>query len=205
LIYNAFDQQTHFPVPADPRFRADLSLLANRLPDREERIDEFFFRPASLLPDRVFLLGGNGWDGRPMPPNVRSIGHVGTVEHNAFNCSATAVLNVTRDSMATNGWSPATRVFEAAGVGACLLTDAWTGVEDFLEPGRQVLVARDGREVAEHLDTLDHRTARSIGDAARERVLADHTYDRRAVQFDHALRRALRAAAARRSPSAVAG
>ena len=95
-----------------------------------------------------------------MPPNVRWIGHVGTADHNAFNCSATAVLNVTRDSMVANGWSPATRVFEAAGVGACLITDAWEGIEDFLDPGTEVLVASDGAEVAAHLRALDDDRAR---------------------------------------------
>ncbi len=89
-----------------------------------------------------------------MPANVRAIGHVGTADHNAFNCSAKAVLNVARDSMAQVGFSPATRVFEAAGAGACLITDAWEGIELFLEPGAEVLVARDGQDVAEHLRTL---------------------------------------------------
>ena len=78
-----------------------------------------------------------------MPPNVRYLGHVGTAEHNAFNCSARAVLNVNRASMAAYGFSPPTRVFEAAGAGACLITDAWDGVEQFLEPGREILVAKD--------------------------------------------------------------
>jgi spore maturation protein CgeB len=187
-VYNAFDPETHHRVPADERFAADLALLANRLPDREDRIDEFFFRAASLLPDRTFLLGGNGWDGKPMPSNVRAIGHVGTADHNAFNVTPLAVLNVTRDSMAANGWSPATRVFEAAGVGACLLTDAWDGIDDFLEPDAEVLVAADGAAVAEHVAALDAERAREIGERAAARVLADHTYADRARQVDALLR-----------------
>src|SRR5947199_271703 len=83
----------------------------------------------------------SGWEGKPMAPNVRWIGHVGTESHNALNCSALAVLNVTRDSMVANGWSPPTRVFEAAGAGACLITDAWEGIEEFLDPDSEVLVA----------------------------------------------------------------
>ena len=79
-----------------------------------------------------------------MPANVRHLGHVYTREHNAFNCTPLAVLNVARDSMADIGFSPATRVFEAAGAGACLITDAWEGIELFLDPGEEVLVARDG-------------------------------------------------------------
>ena len=188
VVYNALDPRTHHPVRPDPRFACDLALLANRLPDREERVEEFFLRAAALLPERRFLLGGNGWDGKPVPPNVRVVGHVGTEDHNAFNCTPLAVLNVTRDSMAANGWSPATRVFEAAGAAACLLTDAWEGVEDFLLPDAEVLVAEDGTQVAEHLASLDEVRARAIGERAAERVLADHTYARRAAQVDGVLR-----------------
>jgi spore maturation protein CgeB len=194
-IYNALDPATHHPAPPQPRFAADLAFLANRLPDRERRVEEFFLRAAGLCPGQRFLLGGNGWHDKPMPANVRPIGHVGTADHNAFNTSSKAVLNVARDSMAEVGFSPATRVFEAAGAGACLITDAWEGIEMFLQPGTEVLVARDGQEVAEHLQALSLEQARAIGDAARRRVLADHTYAQRAVIVDRLLRTRLRRAA----------
>jgi spore maturation protein CgeB len=163
-------------------------LLANRLPDREARIDEFFFRAASLAPDCTFLLAGNGWDGKALPPNVRWIGHLGTEHHNAFNCTPTTVLNVTRDSMAANGWSPATRVFEAAGAGACLITDSWEGVEDFFAVGTEILVADDGADVAAHVTDTAPERARSIGERAATRALASHTYDKRAAEVDALLR-----------------
>jgi spore maturation protein CgeB len=187
-IYNALDPETHHPAPPDPRFAADLSFLGNRLPDREARVEEFFLRAAATLPDRFFLIGGNGWETKPMPSNVRHIGHVSTRDHNAFNASATAVLNIARDSMAAVGFSPATRVFEAAGAGACLITDAWVGLELFLAPGTEVLVARDGREVAEHLAALTPERARAVGEAARARILAEHTYVRRGAAVDALLR-----------------
>lgn len=188
-IYNALDAETHHPVAAEPRFAGDLNFLANRLPDREARVEQFFLDAAARLPERRFLLGGNGWDDKPMPANVRRLGHLGTGDHNAFNCSALAVLNVARDSMADVGFSPATRVFEAAGAGACLITDAWEGVELFLQPDEEVLVARDSQEVAEQLAALTPHRARAIGEAARRRVLGEHTYARRAVEVDALLRR----------------
>ena len=101
------------------------------------------------------------------------------------------MLNVARDSMATIGFSPATRVFEAAGAGACLITDAWEGLEQFLTPGTEVLVARDGRDVVEHIAALQPENARAIGAAARARVLAEHTYDRRAREVDGLFRATL--------------
>ncbi len=190
-IYNALDPATHHPASPETRFRCDLALLANRLPDREQRIEHFFLEPAASLPKRRFVLGGAGWHERDVPANVERIGHVPTADHNALNCSALAVLNVARDSMATVGFSPATRVFEAAGAGACLVTDWWAGIEVFLEPDREILVARDGRDVADHLAGLSAERARRIGERARARILAEHTYDRRAELLEDVLDDAL--------------
>jgi spore maturation protein CgeB len=190
-IYNALDPTTHHPVAADDRFSADLSFLGNRLPDREARVEEFFLSAAAASPDRDFLIGGNGWESKLLPANVRHLGHVFTHEHNAFNCTPLAVLNVARDSMANIGFSPATRVFEAAGAAACLITDEWEGIEQFLRPDQEVLVARDGKDVAEIVGALDGSRARAIGQAALHRVLAEHTYAHRGEQVDALFKAAL--------------
>jgi len=192
-IYNALDPDTHFPVPPQERFAARLSFLGNRLPDREARVDAFFLTPAAGLPDQSFLIGGSGWEHRSLPGNVRHLGHVGTGDHNAFNCSPMAVLNISRDSMAATGFSPATRVFEAAGAGACLITDHWDGIDSFLQPGAEVLVARDGAEVTEILAGLTLERSREIGTAALARVLAEHTYARRAQEAHGCFARAAEA------------
>jgi spore maturation protein CgeB len=186
-IYNALDPDTHHPVESEPRFRGELGFLGNRLPDREARVEDFFLEAAKLRPRADFLLGGSGWAERALPPNVRNLGHVYTTSHNAFNCSASAVLNITRESMAANGFSPPTRIFEAAGAGACVITDAWEGIDAFLEPGREVLVASSGAEVAEHLARSDEASRRRIGLAGQRRILAEHTYAHRAAQLEEVL------------------
>jgi spore maturation protein CgeB len=191
-VYNAVDPHTHFPVPPKDDLACDLSFLGNRLPDRERRVEEFFLKAAARLPERRFLLGGSGWDTKPMPANVRTLGHVGTGDHNAFFCSAVATLNINRDSMARYGFSPPTRIFEAAGASACLITDAWDGLEQFLEPEREILSAKDGEEVAAILANLDPDRSRAIGAAARRRVLAEHTYAHRARQVAQLLNAAPR-------------
>lgn len=188
-IYNGIDPETHFPAQPDSRFAGDLGFLGNRLPDREARLQEFLFGPARRAPKLQFVIGGAGWDGADLPANVRNLGHVGTGDHNAFNASPRAILNVNRDSMAKRGFSPPTRVFEAAAAGACIITDAWEGIEKFLEPDRQVLVARDGQEVLDLLSGLGDERAREIGERARARILADHSYAQRAREVDALLRR----------------
>lgn len=186
-IYNALDPDTHHPVEPEDRFSGDLAFLGNRLPDRDERVERFFFAVANELPDRQFVIGGNGWQSLVLPPNVRDVGHVYTKDHNAFNCTPRAVLNINRASMARFGFSPATRVFEAAGAAACLITDAFEGVELFLEPGEEILVAEDTDDVVRYVRELTSEEARRIGRAARERVLAEHTYAHRALDVERAV------------------
>jgi len=187
-IYNALDPATHHPVAPAARFTGSLGFLGNRLSDREARVQRFFFEPARALPEWRFLLGGSGWEQQvPRLQNVTYLGHVYTYDHNAFNCSSLAVLNINRECMARYGFSPPPRIFEAAGAAACLITDAWEGLELFLDPGRECLVARNGAEVVNHLHTLTPERARLIGQAARQRVIAQHTYAHRAAQVQELL------------------
>lgn len=182
-IYNGLDRETHYPVPCDPAAECDLAFVGHRLPDREQRVQDFFFSAAELAPELSFVLGGEGWRGRAMPPNVRWIGHVGSSDHNRINCSARVVLNINRQSMADVGFSPPTRVFEAAGAGACLITDAWRGIEQFFAPGSEILVASSAHEIVEHLRALDREQCARIGTAMRMRALREHTYELRAWEF----------------------
>ncbi len=183
-IYNALDTATHFPVEPNERFACDLAFLGNRLPDREARVEEFFLNPAAATPGKKFIIGGSGWGDKPMSENVKYIGHVYTNDHNAFNCTPKAVLNISRESMARYGFSPATRVFEAAGAGACIITDYWEGIDFFFEPEKEILVAKNGAEVATILSELTAERAKAIGEAAYKKVLAAHTYNHRAEQLE---------------------
>ncbi len=79
-------------------------------------------------------------------------------------------------------------MFEAAGAAACQVTDAWRGIEEFFQPGEEILVAADAEEVARRVREVDDAHARRIGEAARRRALRDHTYAQRAHQMDGFLR-----------------
>jgi len=186
-IYNALDPSTHYPVAHQPQFVCRCSFLGNRLPDREARVDEFLFKAARSLKEHSFMLGGNGWHDKDMPANVKYLGHVYTKDHNSLNSSSFAVLNISRESMASYGYSPATRVFEAAGAAACIISDQWAGLDYFFEPGREILAARNGQDVTKYLAELTCEQAEKIGTAALRRVLAEHTYAHRASLLESAL------------------
>jgi spore maturation protein CgeB len=185
-IYNGLDPETHHPVPPDASLACDVAFLGNRLPDREARVEELFLRAAELAPDYKFLLGGEGWGDKPMPPNVRWIGHVSTEDHNRLNCSAGMVMNINRASMADFGFSPPTRVFEVSGSGTCMLCDDWPGIDDCFEPNKEILVIRNAEDVVEALKKYGSEARRQIGDAFHARGLRDHTYAQRALQAESA-------------------
>jgi spore maturation protein CgeB len=187
-IYNALDPDTHHPVKAAADLLCDLVFVGHRLPDREQRVEDYFLRAAILAPDLHFLLGGEGWKDKKLPPNVRWIGHVSSDEHNQVNCSARMVLNINRESMARTGFSPPTRIFEAAGAGACVVTDLWAGVDEFFNPGIEILTAGSASEIVRHLRQTSPAGACEIGSAMRKRALRDHSYASRAIKVDGILR-----------------
>jgi spore maturation protein CgeB len=190
-IYNGLDVETHHPVPAEPELSCDIAFIGNRLPDRERRVEELFLRAAELAPDKQFLLGGEGWGDKPLPRNVRWIGHVPTHRHNAVNCSAGMVMNINRSSMAAYGYAPPTRVFEVAGAGACMLCDEWPGIDEFFQPGTEILVVGSPEEVVAEFALHGEDSRRKIGQAFHARALRDHTYAQRAKQAEHAFRECL--------------
>jgi spore maturation protein CgeB len=189
-IYNGLDPDHHHPVETHPEFACDLAFVGNRLPDREKRVEDFLLRAAELAPEMKFILGGEGWGGKTVPANVRWIGHVATHQHNVVNCSARMVLNINRDSMANVGFSPPTRVFEAAGAGACLITDCWPGVDHFFVPEKEILVASSAEEIVAHLRVHSADGSREIGKAMRGRALRDHSYELRVKTVDSILKSA---------------
>ena len=187
-IYNALDPDHHHPVAPEQKFECDLAFVGNRLPDRETRVEDLFLRAAALAPELKFVLGGEGWGGKAIPSNIRWIGHVATNRHNAVNCSARMVLNINRNSMANVGFSPPTRVFEAAGAGACTITDRWPGIDHFFAPDSEILIASSAEEIVAHLRSHNAKKGRAIGEAMRARALSDHTYELRVRDVDSILK-----------------
>jgi len=192
-IYNGLDPATHFPCRPDPAWSGDLLFMGHRLPDRDERVREYFLNVAERMPEMRMTLAGEGWQDLALPPNVRYFGHAPTAHHNRLNASARLVLNLNRDRMAACGFSPPTRIFEAAGAGACVVTDAWPGIEQFFTPGEDIVVVATPEELQYVLRTMSAEAARAMGARMRRRALREHSYVQRAAQVDAVLRSLLHA------------
>jgi spore maturation protein CgeB len=112
--------------------------------------------------------------------------HLSPAQHPTFFCSGRLTLNVTRAPMAAMGWCPSGRLFEAAACGTAILSDHWEGLDAFFVPDQEILTATTTEDTLAALDLSDEQGAR-IARAARERVLAQHTSDHRAQDFEAAV------------------
>jgi spore maturation protein CgeB len=182
-LYGSVDAAAHFPVPPLERYQADLSYLGTYAADRQEGVERLLVAAARQLPEKKFVIGGSMYPRDfPWTDNIWFLEHVPPPDHPAFYCSSQLTLNVTRGAMAKMGYCPSGRLFEAAACGTPVLSDTWDGLEEFFEPGKEILLGRSTEEAVEALSLPPAELAR-IASAARERVLADHTSDRRAEQM----------------------
>jgi spore maturation protein CgeB len=182
-LYGHVDPEVHRPAAPLERFRSHLSYLGTYAADRQAALEELFVQPARAQPDLRFLIGGAQYpQDFPWSPNIWFVRHLPPDEHSAFYASSRLTLNVTREPMARMGWCPSGRLFEAAACGCPLLTDEWDGLDAFFEPDREILVARSADDSLAALALNDAELAR-IAEAARARVLAEHTSERRADEL----------------------
>jgi spore maturation protein CgeB len=190
-LYGSVDPAVHYPVPALDRYRADLSYLGTYAEDRQAALLRLFIEPARRRPEQRFLIGGAKYPPAfPWSDNIFFVRHLPPSEHSAFYCSSRLTLNVTRAPMAEMGYCPSGRLFEAAACGAVVLSDVWEGLNQFFEPGSEILVASSTDDALAALETSDKELAR-MAQAARERVLSDHTSAQRAMQLLAALEGAM--------------
>jgi spore maturation protein CgeB len=184
-LYCSVDAEQYRAWPVHKRYQSDLSYMGTYAPDRQPKIEELFCQPARRLPEQSFLLAGPQYPGGlRWPANVRRIRHLNPRWHARFYSSSRLTLNVTRRAMVVAGYSPSVRVFEAAACGATIVSDNWPGLDTFFVPGQEILVPTGAGDVVAYLTSAHEAELQRIGRRAQERVLAEHTAERRAEQFE---------------------
>jgi len=183
-LYGSVDPDLHRPMPPQPgAAMASLSYLGTYAADRQAALERLFVAAARARPEQRFVIGGAQYpQDFPWTPNIFFVRHLPPQEHPAFYGASRLTLNVTRAAMARMGWCPSGRLFEAAACGTPILSDWWDGLHEFFTPGEQILVARDTTDACEAVDLPD-AALRAIAERARERVLAEHSSDRRAREL----------------------
>ena len=192
-LYCSFDPDKYRFAPITPEFQCDFSYMGTYAPDRQEKIEKLFCEAARRLPKKKFLLAGPQYPEQiRWPGNVDRIVHVDPQSHASFYSSSRMTLNVTRREMVLAGYSPSVRLFEAAACGTAIVSDVWKGLETFLTPGEEILLAESADDVVGHMTHMHSTEVSAIGRRAQERVLAEHTAERRATEFENAVNAAIR-------------
>jgi len=177
------DPQVHFPCPRPLLW--ELGYLGTYCADRQRKLESFLIENARKMPARNFVVAGPLYpDTICWPQNVARAEHVAPKDHPVFYGRQRFALNLTRDAMTANGYSPSTRLFEAAACGTATISDSWEGLSEFFEPGKEILVAHTGREVREILEDYPESDRVALGVRARRRVLSSHTADRRVQMLE---------------------
>jgi len=184
-LYCSFDPGNNQLSTQQSRFASDLSYMGTYAPDRQSKLEEFFCEPARALLEKRFLIAGPQYPTQiKWPANVRQIIHLEPRLHAPFYSSSRLTLNLTRQEMVAAGYSPSVRLFEAAGCGATIASDRWPGLETFFTPGEEILLPNSGRDVIGYLTEMYETEMKAIGWRAQERVLLEHSSERRAIQFE---------------------
>ena len=184
-LYCSFDPDRYRLRERDLRYQCDLSYMGTYAPDRQAKLEELFCKPALGLAEKEFLLAGPQYPAETeWPKNVRRIVHLEPEFHPHFYSSSRFTLNLTRDAMVEAGYSPSVRLFEAAGCGTSIISDAWPGLEAFFKPNEEILLAASSTDVISFLNNMSQEDAKAIGRRAQERVLAEHSAERRAIEFE---------------------
>ena len=183
-LYCSFDPALYHPEPRTPEW--DLGYMGTYSPDRQPPLERLLIDAARRSPHR-FLVAGPGYESGGWPANVRHVPHVPASDHRAFYTSLRFALNLTRADMIRAGYSPSVRLFEAAACGVPIVSDAWKGLDTIFRPGLEILISGSTSQTLRILSEVGERTRAAIGRRARQRVLAEHTAEHRAIQLEEYL------------------
>ncbi len=177
----AFDDLAPLPEPAGTSW--DLCFVGVAFPRRLIVLQAI----QDVLTRHRTVVVGPGWSGK-LDPAIRVLdGWMPPREVGSLWRASKVVLQIHRDHFYENPKrippvTPAPRVFEAAGLGCCQVLDAGRPETAALyAEGSEYLAFESTAELAGILEALlaDAGRRRALGEAARARTLAEHTYRHR--------------------------
>jgi spore maturation protein CgeB len=184
-LYCSVDPENYYRKHLNRKFQCDLSYLGTYAPDRQAVLEAFLCSPAQKMPDKNFIVAGSQYPETILwPGNVQRISHLNPQYHPDLYSSSRLILNATRKEMIKMGYSPSVRLFEAAACASAMVSDSWAGLDEFFAPESEILLPKTSDDVCRYLTEMSDSDLRRIGRAAQERVLASHTANIRAQEFE---------------------
>jgi len=182
-LYCSVDAEAYRPLHVARRW--DLSYLGTYSPDRQPTLERLLLEPARRAPELSFCVAGPQYPADiDWPANVQRIDHLPPADHPEFYAASRFTLNVTRADMIAAGFSPSVRLFEAAACATPIISDVWEGLDTLFEPGSEILLAEAPEAVLAALTGTAEPARAAMGEAARRRILAEHTAAHRAAELE---------------------
>jgi spore maturation protein CgeB len=180
-LYYGADPDVFSPVNV-PAQDIDLFFYGHGREYRSEWVDAMLTQPSGALPEARFAVRGTklGDLGR-----VEMLPYLSFSKLREYACRSRINLVITRAAHASVYASSSSRPFELAAMGCCMVANPYLGVEEWFEPGREIFVVNSSEEAVDRYRyLLTHETERrAAGEAARARVLNEHTFRHRALQL----------------------
>jgi spore maturation protein CgeB len=182
-LYCSVDPELYRPLVRPQRW--DLGYMGTYSDDRQPGLDQLLLEPARQWREGRFAVVGPKYPkGLHWPANVAREIHLSPREHPAFYGSQRFTLNITRDAMKRSGYSPSVRLFEAGACGVPIISDWWEGLDSLFHLGREILISCGPEETLRFLRDFSDGARLAVGEAARRRILAEHTPLQRAIQLE---------------------
>lgn len=149
-------------------------------------VDQMLIKPSVALPNVKFALGSV-----ELKTDVGDIGNVVYLGGMPFNswirycCRSKINLNITRRTHRELYATSTARPFELSSLKSCIVSNPYSGLEEWFEPGKEIFIVKDeGEAIALYKRLLESKEERKrAGELARKRVLAEHTYLHRAQEL----------------------
>lgn len=182
VLYCSVDPDIYHPM--DEKIIWDLGYLGTYSDDRQPTVQKLLINAAKDFSSKTFVVAGPSYpESIQWPENVHRIEHLPPSGHSRFYNQQLFTLNVTREAMIRLGYSPSVRLFEAAACGIPVISDYWKGLTDIFEEGIEILIARSTEDINKILKGTTEEERKSIGMAARKKVLENHTATHRALSL----------------------
>jgi spore maturation protein CgeB len=182
-LYCSVDTDGYYPD--DRPAELDLGYMGTYSDDRQPILERLLIEPSRRWIDGRFAVVGPLYpETLVWPANLQRTEHLAPGEHRRFYTSQRFTLNVTRRAMVQAGHSPSVRLFEAAACGTPIISDYWSGIEEFFRPGAEILISRSPRDTLRFLRELPEDARLAIAERARAHVLDAHTAAHRAAELE---------------------
>lgn len=182
-LHRAADPTAFYPDEGPKAWRCGYLGAYNE--GRLAMLRTLLLEPAVELPHDTFVVAGAGYPAAVRwPDNVQRFTEVETADRRAFLNAQHFTLNLSPSALIPSGHAPDARLFEAAACGVAIISEGWYGIEDFFVPDEEILLLDRTEDVVAVLRDTPPERIEALGDAARRRVLAEHTAAHRAAELE---------------------